>query len=361
MMRHRWLTAVLAAVLWPAGSAQAHPVPFTYLDVRLQPASVDLTLVAHIIDVAHDLSIEPPERLLDEATLKNRSADVVRLLSTRMRLTADRSVLDLAEWETVVPLPERQSVRLEGRARVTSLPGVLGLEARMFPYDPMHQTFVNFYEGDALNSQAILDAGRTRIEYFSGTPRGVLAVVRQFVPTGMRHILLGPDHLLFLLGLLLLGGSLHRLSLIVTAFTIAQTVTLSLAAFHIVSPPGRLIEPAISLSIVYVGLDNLMVRGGRDVRLWIAAVFGLFHGFGFAPVLRGMDLPRRALGWSLVSFNVGVEVGQLVAVVVVATALTTLNARNETAGRRMVTAGSIGVIAGGAFWFIRRVFFSGGV
>jgi len=360
MTRHPWLAVVLTVVLWPSASAEAHPVPFTYLDVRLQQGAVELTLIAHIIDVAHDLGIDPPERLLDETTLKSRGADVARLLSSRMHLAADRTRLELTDWGPVVPLPERQSVRLEGRATVNAAPGRLALDARLFPYDPMHQTFVNFYEGDALESQAILDAGRTRIEYFAGTPRGALAVVMQFVPAGMRHILTGPDHLLFLLGLLLLGGSLRRLTVIVTAFAVAQTVTLSLAAFHIISPPVRLIEPAISLSIVYVGLDNLMVRGGRDVRLWIAAVFGLFHGFGVAPVLRALDLPRRALGWSLVSFNVGVEVGQLIAVVIVATALSALRTRSEAAGRRLVVAGSIAVIAGGAFWFIRRVFFSGG-
>ena len=184
-------------------------------------------------------------------------------------------------------------------------------------------------------------------------------MVRQFIPAGVHHILIGPDHLLFLVGLLLLGGSIRQLLIVVTAFTLAHSITLSLAALNIVSPPARIIEPAIALSIVYVGADNLLARGGRDVRAWIAFAFGFIHGFGFANVLREMDLPARALGWSLFSFNLGVEFGQLLVVVAVAAALTAVRSRSEMAGRQVAFAGSIVVIAAGAFWFIQRVFFPG--
>jgi hydrogenase/urease accessory protein HupE len=231
--------------------------------------------------------------------------------------------------------------------------------ARLFPYDPNHQTFLNFYEGDDLTSQAILDRNHAEFEYFAGTRQGVMAVIRKFVPTGVHHILIGPDHLLFLVGLLLLGGSIRQLLLIVTAFTLAHSITLTLAALSLVTPPASIIEPAIALSIVYVGIDNLLVRGGRDVRGWIAFLFGFIHGFGFASVLREMGLPSRALGWSLFSFNLGVEIGQLFVVVIVASALLTLRARNETAGRRLALAGSLAVAVMGAFWFIQRVFFGG--
>jgi hypothetical protein len=97
------------------------------------------------------------------------------------------------------------------------------------------------------------------------------------------------------------------------------------------------------------------------MRAWIALAFGLIHGFGFAGILRDMDLPRRALGWSLVSFNVGLEVGQLLVVAAVASALSALRSRHEAAGRHLVFAGSIVVIAAGTFWFIQRVFFPGGM
>ena len=232
--------------------------------------------------------------------------------------------------------------------------------ARIFPYDPQHQTFLNIYEGDAL-TQAILDGGRPLFEYYAGTRQGAIAVIEKFLPAGIHHILIGPDHLLFLIGLLLLGGSIRQLAMIVTSFTIAHSITLSLAALNIVSPPARLIEPAIALSIVYVGADNLLIKEGRDVRAWIAFAFGFIHGFGFANVLREMELPARALGWSLFAFNVGVEIGQLFVVAIVATALAALRSRNEAAGRRLALAGSVVVIAAGTFWFIQRVFFPGGM
>ena len=97
------------------------------------------------------------------------------------------------------------------------------------------------------------------------------------------------------------------------------------------------------------------------MRAWIAFAFGFIHGFGFANVLREMDLPPRALGWSLFSFNVGVEIGQLVVVVAVASVLSAIRLRSETAGRQLAFAGSIVVIVAGTFWFVQRVFFPGGL
>src|SRR5262249_54971682 len=140
---------------------------------------------------------------------------------------------------------------------------------------------------------------------------------------------------------------------------VAHSVTLSLAALNLINPPARIIEPAIALSIVFVGADNLLVKGGRDVRAWIAFGFGFVHGFGFASVLREMGLPSRALGWSLFSFNVGVEIGQLLVVGTVASLLAMLRARSQRAGQQLAVAGSIVVVAAGAFWFVQRVFFPG--
>jgi hydrogenase/urease accessory protein HupE len=217
------------------------------------------------------------------------------------------------------------------------------------------------YEGETLSSQMILDGAHPHLEYFAGTRQGVVAVVKKFIPAGIHHILIGPDHILVLVGLLLLGGTIRQLLFVVTGFTVAHSITLSLAALNIVTPPARLIEPAIALSIVYVGADNILAKGGRDVRVWIAFAFGFIHGFGFANVLREMDLPTRALGWSLFSFNFGVEIGQLLVVVAVASAFQMLRSRSEWAGRHLAFAGSIVVILAGAFWFVQRVFFPGGI
>jgi hydrogenase/urease accessory protein HupE len=341
--------------------AAAHPVPFSYVDVRVDQTALDITIVAHIYDVAHDLGIEPVERLLDPSVLASRAEAITTLLRHRFELLGDGRPLDAQAWSAPEALPERQSIRVRARFDAGKPFGMITVNASLFPYDPQHQTFLNVYERGDIASQTILSRGRGRFEYYGGTRQGAVAIMRKFVPAGVHHILTGPDHLLFLVGLLLLGGSIRRLLLVVTAFTVAHSVTLSLAALNIVTPPAGVVEPAIALSIVYVGADNLMVRGGRDVRGWIAFAFGFVHGLGFASVLRDIGLPARALGWSLFSFNVGVEIGQLFVVAAVASALALLRRRSEAAGQRLVFAGSVVVIAAGAFWFIQRVFFSGGM
>ena len=350
---------MIAAALFLARPAAAHPVPFSYVDLRLRPDAVEGSLVVHIFDAAHDLNVEPIERMLDPAVAAQHSAVLANLLGARFAVSADGRTLT-PQWSAVEVLADRQSLRLPVRYALAAAPGRLGVSAAMFPYDPQHQTFLNIYDGDAL-TQAILDRGHSGLEYFAGTRQGAFAVVQKFLPAGIHHILIGPDHLLFLVGLLLLGGTVRQLAVIVTAFTVAHSITLSLAALNLVSPPARIIEPAIAISIVYVGADNLLIRDGRDVRAWIAFTFGFIHGFGFANVLREMDLPARALGWSLFAFNVGVEIGQLLVVAIVATALAALRSRSEAAGRQLAFAGSLVVMAAGAFWFIQRVFFPGGI
>ena len=349
----------MVIALAAAHSAFAHPVPFSYLDVEMHERAVDVSLVVHIFDLAHDLQVSPAERLFEAGMLGERATAIRSILGPRLMLTADGRPL-IAEWSAPEVLPQRQSVMLRLRYPIDASPGALAVAAAIFPYDPNHQTFVNVYERGTLTTQMILDRAHRRIEYFPGTRQGKLALVRKFIGAGVHHILIGPDHILFLIGLLLLGGTLRRLLLVVTSFTVAHSITLSLAVLNIVTPPTRLIEPAIALSIIYVGADNLLVRDGRDVRAWIAFSFGFIHGFGFANVLREMDLPGRALGWSLFSFNLGVEIGQLLIVVVVASALAALRHRSEAAGRRLAFAGSLVVVVAGAFWFVQRVFFAGG-
>jgi hydrogenase/urease accessory protein HupE len=261
-------------------------------------------------------------------------------------------------------VPDGQSLRLHFSYRLATAPGTIGVTGALFPYDPSHRTFLNLYEnvaGQDVLTQAILDRGRDRFDYFTATRQGALSVAERFLPAGIGHILAGPDHLVFLLGLLLLSGTLWQFAAIVTTFTLAHGLTLSLAALNLVSPPTRIIEPAIALGLVYLGADNLLIRGGRDVRIWIAAAFGLIHGFGYASVVRDLSLPTRTLGWALVSVNVGVELGQLLVVMVAAAALARLRSQSDVLGRQLAFAGSVVVMAAGTFWFIQRVFFPGGL
>ncbi len=356
VMRVKALVALL--LLLSGGRALAHDAPFSYLDLDIQDDRLEVSLLIHLIDAAAVLEVEPVEAMLVQARAEASFDRLSRYLETRMQLEADGDALE-PEWVGVQVVPDQQALLLRFDVPVAR-PGALTIWAHYFPYDPPHRTFVNVFDNGEIRQQSIFAADSDPRIYFSGTAQGALAVLGVFIPSGIEHIMIGPDHILFLVGLLLLGGGWGALVKIVTAFTVGHSITLSLAALNIVDPPATIIEPAIALSIVFVGADNLVRGEGRDVRAWIALVFGLVHGFGFANVLRDFGLPSEALGWSLFSFNLGVEVGQLAIVVVVASLLALLRQRSPAWGARVTTAGSLVVIAAGTWWFIERVFLTGG-
>lgn len=339
----------------------AHPIPFSYLDLRLNQGKLEGTLTAHIEDLAHDLNVSTPASLLDEKFAESKREAIRELVKSRLLLAADGQAVDV-ELSRIEPLRDRQALSIELRMEMftgpDSKPGALRIQCALFPYDPQHQTFLNVYEEGTLVHQEIFTEDHQKFVYRTGGSQSRMSVIKEFIPAGIYHIFTGPDHVLFIIGLLLMGGSLVRLLSIVTAFTIAHSITLSLAALGIINPSPRVIEPAIALSIIYVGIDNLMVgKTGRDVRAWIAFFFGFVHGFGFAGVLREFDLPREALGWSLFAFNFGVEIGQASIVVVAAFLLAAIRKRSEAVSRRVVIVGSVCVSLAGTYWFIQRVFF----
>ena len=353
-MRHRIVAAAWLVLLAPSLAA-AHPAPFSYLDLYITEEGITGSLTVHSFDAGHDLDVQPPERLLDQPIAEAVRARLAALLAPRFVIRTDRGIV-MPEWQGIEVVKEQSGLRLFFRIR-TPRPATLSVKAKMFPYDPVHQTFLNVYEDDRIRQQMVFSGDSPERTYYAGTTQGALAVMGVFIPSGIHHIMIGPDHILFLIGLLLLGGGWATLVKIVTAFTLGHSLTLSLAALNLVTPPARVIEPAIALSIVFVGADNLVRGEGKDLRAWVALVFGLVHGFGFANVLREFGLPKEALGWSLFSFNVGVEIGQLVIVMLVATALAAIRRRSDLVGYRVAVAGSMVVVAAGAYWFVERVFF----
>lgn len=138
--------------------------------------------------------------------------------------------------------------------------------------------------------------------------------VGEFVWLGIEHILIGWDHLLFILALVLPGGSAGSLIRTITAFTVAHSITLGLAATGLVSVPSGLVEALIALSIAWVAAENLFSKRPLDRRWQISFLFGLIHGFGFSNVLREIGLPKDSLLLALLNFNIGVELGQLLVI-----------------------------------------------
>lgn len=214
-------------------------------------------------------------------------------------------------------------------------------------------------ESDRVLASAMLDAANTHFETSleggapaSPTPGGP----REFLGMGIEHIATGYDHLAFLFGLLIVGASFRSVLKIITSFTVAHSVTLALATLNLIRLPSALVEPAIAISILYVGIENL-VRRDLERRWRLAFVFGLIHGCGFASALRevGVGSGSASVVMPLLCFNVGVELGQLALAAVVLPGLWALR-RRSALPPRLVPACSILIALAGAYWFADRVF-----
>lgn len=174
-----------------------------------------------------------------------------------------------------------------------------------------------------------------------------------YLELGVEHILTGWDHLAFLAALLLVARSFKEAMGVATGFTVAHSITLSMAALGLVNVPGWLVEPAIAATILYVGLENL-TRPPPMRRFVLTMVLGLIHGLGFAGLLGELGLPREHLVLALLSFNGGVEVGQFLVVLVVLPLLLALR-RDERWRSHGVRWASVAVAASGAFWLCERI------
>ncbi len=186
--------------------------------------------------------------------------------------------------------------------------------------------------------------------------KGKLQKFLQYAAVGFVHILpQGLDHILFVVGLYLLGASWRPLLAQVTAFTVAHSITLALGLYGVVAVSPAIVEPLIALSIVYVAVENILTSKLHFWRPFVVFGFGLLHGLGFAGVLQEIDLPRTDYVVGLIGFNVGVELGQL-AVILLAFAATGLWFRHKTWYRqRIVWPASAAIALVGAFWTVERI------
>jgi hydrogenase/urease accessory protein HupE len=215
-------------------------------------------------------------------------------------------------------------------------------------------------------AQDLLDASRTETTLTAAAPPSLPQVVGRYIEAGITHIFLGYDHIAFLAAVVLWARRLWPVVKVVTAFTIAHSITLSLAALDIVRIPSSIIEPAIAASIVYVAVENFLSRD-IDKRWRDTFGFGLIHGFGFASALQEFGLPRSALIPALASFNIGVEIGQIVIVLLVVPGLLGMdfllassNGRAALPTRSTLAVYGIStvIIGLGSYWFLARTVLS---
>ena len=186
--------------------------------------------------------------------------------------------------------------------------------------------------------------------------QGALEVIATYIVLGFEHILpRGLDHILFILGLFLLSTRWRPLFWQVTMFTVAHTITLGLAMNNIVELPAYIVEPLIALSIAYVGIENVLVKQLHKSRLILVFVFGLVHGLGFAGVLSDFGMPETDFITALISFNIGVELGQITTILL-AFILVGYWFKNQDRYRKtIVLPGSIFISVIGLYWFVDRL------
>ena len=264
-----------------------------------------------------------------------------------------------SNWEII----EEQSNLLPGNLRRTYLMKIKnGVEGNKLHFDGLNKTLievlVSIKKSDGVQySSRIKPANPT---YLIPVTPDRFSVIKTYLQLGIEHILLGIDHLLFVLALLLITKGFKRLVKTITAFTIAHSITLSLAALGFVGLPGAPVEAVIALSIVFLAVELIHYYNGREgltVRYpWVVAfIFGLLHGFGFASALVDLGLPQVDIPWALLFFNVGVELGQLAFVIVsigVIWLLTKIKF-NWPMWLKKVPPYAIGSMA--SFWMIERI------
>ena len=350
---------LLACALLLAGPrADAHDVSYAHVELRFTANRLEGSLTVHPDDAAMALAVPMPEWFRKADFLARAGPALSDSLSRRLVLRADGRAIAW-DYRGARLDPEGRGVQLAFAASLPRPPATVEVDGPVFPFVPNHETFVSVYRDGVLLRHDVLTVEHPVMRVYGSGAAGVAAVLRTFVPAGIHHIAIGPDHILFVLGLLLLGGGLARLLKIITSFTIAHSITLALASLGLVRLPSRLVEPMIALSIVFVAVETLRAKdvehAVNDRRAPLAFGFGLVHGFGFASVLAEFGLPREALGWSLAGFNFGVEIGQAVIVLLVAPTLAWLARRAPTAHARLVRVLAAGIAAAGAFWFVQRL------
>lgn len=186
--------------------------------------------------------------------------------------------------------------------------------------------------------------------------KGQAALV--YLGLGYKHILpLGFDHILFILSLFLLSPKLKPLLWQATAFTIAHSVTLGLAMYHVITPPSRIVEPVIAISIMYVAVENIISPKLKKSRIGIVFLFGLVHGMGFAGALGHLGLPKNAYLTCLVMFNLGVELGQLTVILIAYFLLAKWFGDKPYYRKRIVIPLSVFIAIIATFWTVQRLLF----
>jgi hypothetical protein len=182
-------------------------------------------------------------------------------------------------------------------------------------------------------------------------------VIWYYLHLGIRHIIpQGFDHILFVVSLCLLSTKIKTILWQATAFTVAHSITLALSMKNIIVAPGAIVEPIISLSILFVAIENILLTELKPWRVLVVFIFGLIHGLGFASSLNEIGLPRNKFYTSILSFNIGVEIGQIIIIASVFLLIIIPLGKNKGYRKYVVNPLSVLIALVAAYWTIQRIF-----
>jgi hypothetical protein len=352
------LLAITGALLATAAPAGAHPLATTTVSMTATDAGiVTLTLSADA-----DALIARLEALAEGPASRQRALAYQTAAERRARI--ESLFPTLAENVDVLADETPLSLRLEGVVVDETAQAELRLTAAV-PFDASALTWQSWLVAGSYpiavrstNGHEVIEwlqgpqASKPLALYAAGAPAGFI----NGLVMGFTHIVpAGLDHMLFVVGLFLLSRTTRAVLLQVTAFTVAHSITLGLSLYGAVSAPASIVEPLIALSVAYVGVENLMTSRLHPWRVAVVFAFGLLHGMGFAEALAGLQLSPSSLLTTLVSFNLGVEAGQLAVIATAALILGTVTRVRATASLPTIRFASAAIGLVGMIWTVQRI------
>ena len=356
----RWVLMLIT--IWFGGLAHAHDVGLSIATVRLQTSELQTVIAFAFRETEQIISLDADH---DGHVTTNE------FLAGREKLAIAVAEKCEVRFDDVLAKPDSVRCQLEEGDRVDVIlhyaaPRFRELQMKFAVIQqlaPGHRMFFSLINpaGESV-ADRLLDAKNDSISIEIGTPSEPASAEPaphtfvDFLKLGVEHIGTGYDHLLFLFGLLIVTRTFKSAFTVITAFTLAHSITLAVATFNVFTLPARYTEPLIAVSIIYVGVENLLRHGDPKGRWMLTFAFGLIHGFGFASVLRDLGVGSNGIGVAmpLFSFNLGVEAGQIAVASVVLPLIWWLR-KKEFFLQRGVPACSVIVALAGAFWFVQRV------
>ena len=342
--------------------AAAHDPGLSSLTIRQCTSSLEATLTLAAKDAAQIAELDQNhDGAISLVEFTRGQSEFEASVARQVFIAPDGKVAKIQSVRSQLDENNNVEVRLDFGATGFSS---LEIQSKIIASLPLgHRQYLNVQNssGETIFQQLLSASADYATVQMPDVPASIVAFepVRSFanfISLGVKHILTGYDHLLFLLGLLLLSRGFFSSLGIITSFTIAHSITLAVATLHLVQIPSRIVEPLIAASIVFVGIENLLHRDISSARRMASFGFGLIHGFGFASALReaGIGSGTGGIVLPLFSFNLGVELGQIMVAAAALPVIWKLR-ENPMFITRWAPACSAAVVLLGSFWFVQRV------